>query len=196
MAKADRRDEGGDMSERTIRRAHDRSNARPTRPDMAQGDKAMKCYKDFREFLTVLDQQGQLLRIKDEVKFEPDLVSAGCRLGANWRYRASHSVRQDCRMHRRAGRDECPWLLAQSCVGARHGQGSFAERAVLRVRPSLQAVSRRARARHHGALARSRGRQGHQSVRSLAAVSSEPRRWRVLHRQGLHHLSRPGRLGQ
>jgi 4-hydroxybenzoate decarboxylase len=40
----------------------------------------MKCYKDFREFLSVLDQQGQLLRIKDEVKFEPDLVSAGSAL--------------------------------------------------------------------------------------------------------------------
>jgi vanillate/4-hydroxybenzoate decarboxylase subunit C len=40
----------------------------------------MKCYKDFREFLTVLEQQGQLLRIKDEVKFEPDLAAAGCAL--------------------------------------------------------------------------------------------------------------------
>ncbi len=37
----------------------------------------MKCYQDFREFLTVLDQQGQLLRIHDEVKFEPDLAAAG-----------------------------------------------------------------------------------------------------------------------
>jgi hypothetical protein len=40
----------------------------------------MKCYKDFREFLSVLDQARQLLRIKDEVKFEPDLVSAGAAL--------------------------------------------------------------------------------------------------------------------
>jgi UbiD family decarboxylase len=40
----------------------------------------MKCYKDFREFLSVLEPQGQLLRIKDEVKFEPDLVSAGSAL--------------------------------------------------------------------------------------------------------------------
>jgi UbiD family decarboxylase len=40
----------------------------------------MKCYQDFREFLTVLDQEGQLLRIHDEVKFEPDLAAAGCAL--------------------------------------------------------------------------------------------------------------------
>jgi vanillate/4-hydroxybenzoate decarboxylase subunit C len=40
----------------------------------------MKCYNDFREFLAVLDQAGQLLRINDEVKFEPDLVPAGAAL--------------------------------------------------------------------------------------------------------------------
>ncbi len=40
----------------------------------------MKCYQDFREFLMVLEQQGQLLHIKDEVKFEPDLAAAGCAL--------------------------------------------------------------------------------------------------------------------
>jgi vanillate/4-hydroxybenzoate decarboxylase subunit C len=40
----------------------------------------MRCYQDFREFLTVLEQQGQLLRITDQVKFEPDLAAAGCAL--------------------------------------------------------------------------------------------------------------------
>ena len=41
----------------------------------------MKCYQDFREFISVLEEQGQLLRIKDEVKFEPDLAAAACALG-------------------------------------------------------------------------------------------------------------------
>ena len=40
----------------------------------------MKRYQDLREFLTALEQQGQLLRIKDEVKFEPDLGAAACAL--------------------------------------------------------------------------------------------------------------------
>ena len=40
----------------------------------------MQCYQDFREFLTMLEQQGQLLRINDEVKFEPDLAAAACAL--------------------------------------------------------------------------------------------------------------------
>jgi vanillate/4-hydroxybenzoate decarboxylase subunit C len=40
----------------------------------------MRPYQDFREFLTVLEQQGQLLRITDQVKFEPDLAAAACAL--------------------------------------------------------------------------------------------------------------------
>ena len=40
----------------------------------------MKCYQDLREFLAVLEQQGQLLRITDEVSFEPDLAAAACAL--------------------------------------------------------------------------------------------------------------------
>lgn len=40
----------------------------------------MKCYPDFRAFLSVLEQEGQLLRITEEVKFEPDLAAAGCAL--------------------------------------------------------------------------------------------------------------------
>ena len=58
----------------------------------------MKCYQDFREFLTVLDQQGQLLRIHDEVKFEPDLAAAGCALAQIGDGVPGHSVRQDCRL--------------------------------------------------------------------------------------------------
>ena len=36
----------------------------------------MHAYQDFREFLSVLEQQKQLLRITDPVKLEPDLTAA------------------------------------------------------------------------------------------------------------------------
>ena len=40
----------------------------------------------MREFLSVLEQEQQLLRITDQVKFEPDLAAAACalaRMGEN-----------------------------------------------------------------------------------------------------------------
>lgn len=40
----------------------------------------MKAYPDLRAFISVLEQQGQLLRITEEVKFEPDLAAAACAL--------------------------------------------------------------------------------------------------------------------
>ena len=40
----------------------------------------MRQYQDLREFLTALEQEGQLLRITEEVKFEPDLAAAACAL--------------------------------------------------------------------------------------------------------------------
>src|SRR5262245_24089541 len=40
----------------------------------------MRAYQDFREFISVLDQERQLLRVTDEVKFEPDLAAAACAL--------------------------------------------------------------------------------------------------------------------
>jgi len=40
----------------------------------------MRAYQDLREFLSVLEQEQQLLRITDQVKFEPDLAAAGCAL--------------------------------------------------------------------------------------------------------------------
>lgn len=40
----------------------------------------MRPYQDLRQFLAVLEQQGQLLRITDTVKFEPDLAAAACAL--------------------------------------------------------------------------------------------------------------------
>ena len=36
----------------------------------------MRAYQDFREFLSVLEQQKQLLRITDPVKLEPDMAAA------------------------------------------------------------------------------------------------------------------------
>jgi UbiD family decarboxylase len=40
----------------------------------------MRTYQDLREFLAVLEQQGQLVRITDEVSLEPDLAAAACAL--------------------------------------------------------------------------------------------------------------------
>jgi vanillate/4-hydroxybenzoate decarboxylase subunit C len=38
----------------------------------------MRAYKDLREFLAVLDKEGQLLRYKEQVSLEPDLAAAAC----------------------------------------------------------------------------------------------------------------------
>jgi vanillate/4-hydroxybenzoate decarboxylase subunit C len=40
----------------------------------------MRAYKDLREFLSVLEQERQLLRIHDQVMPEPDLAAAACAL--------------------------------------------------------------------------------------------------------------------
>lgn len=40
----------------------------------------MHAYQDLREFLTVLDQEHQLLTITDQVSLEPDIAAAGCAL--------------------------------------------------------------------------------------------------------------------
>src|SRR5262245_19376223 len=40
----------------------------------------MRAYQDLREFLSVLEREQQLLRITEQVKFEPDLAAAGCAL--------------------------------------------------------------------------------------------------------------------
>ena len=40
----------------------------------------MRAYQDLREFLSVLEQERQLLRIADPVKLEPDLAAAACAL--------------------------------------------------------------------------------------------------------------------
>jgi vanillate/4-hydroxybenzoate decarboxylase subunit C len=40
----------------------------------------MRAYQDLREFLSVLEQERQLLRITEPVKLEPDLAAAACGL--------------------------------------------------------------------------------------------------------------------
>src|SRR5262245_3487881 len=40
----------------------------------------VRAYQDFREFISALDQERQLLRVTEEVKFEPDLAAAACAL--------------------------------------------------------------------------------------------------------------------
>lgn len=40
----------------------------------------MRAYADLREFLAVLEQQKQLLRVEDQVSPEPDLAAAACAL--------------------------------------------------------------------------------------------------------------------
>src|SRR5262245_18370763 len=40
----------------------------------------MHAYQDLREFLTVLEREQQLMRVTEQVKFEPDLAAAGCAL--------------------------------------------------------------------------------------------------------------------
>ncbi len=40
----------------------------------------MRAYKDLREFLSVLEQERQLLRIRDQVLPEPDMAAAACAL--------------------------------------------------------------------------------------------------------------------
>ena len=35
-----------------------------------------KVYKDLREFLKTLEEEGQLIRVKDEVDPEPDIGAA------------------------------------------------------------------------------------------------------------------------
>jgi 4-hydroxybenzoate decarboxylase len=40
----------------------------------------MRAYQDLREFLTVLEQERQLLRITEPVNLEPDLAAAACAL--------------------------------------------------------------------------------------------------------------------
>jgi 4-hydroxybenzoate decarboxylase len=40
----------------------------------------MRAYQDLREFLAVLEGEKQLLRITEQVSFEPDLAAAACAL--------------------------------------------------------------------------------------------------------------------
>jgi 4-hydroxybenzoate decarboxylase len=41
---------------------------------------SMRAYQDLREFLSVLETQQQLLRVTEQINFEPDLAAAACAL--------------------------------------------------------------------------------------------------------------------
>jgi 4-hydroxybenzoate decarboxylase len=40
----------------------------------------MRAYQDLREYLSVLDTERQLIRVTEQVNFEPDLAAAACAL--------------------------------------------------------------------------------------------------------------------
>ena len=46
----------------------------------AYDGETMAGYVDFRDFLATLEKEGQLLRITDQVRLEPDLAAAACAL--------------------------------------------------------------------------------------------------------------------
>jgi UbiD family decarboxylase len=80
----------------------------------------MRPYQDFREFLSVLEQEGQLLRITERVNFEPDLAAAACalvRMGETG-VLSENSIRLGIRIvgqnHRMIGADACNPLLARN----------------------------------------------------------------------------------
>jgi UbiD family decarboxylase len=79
-------------------------------------------YDDLRAFLKALDEQGQLLRITDDVMPEPDIAvaaNAAPRLGDN----ASAGMR--------------PLYTTMTAEIARHGAGNF-EGPNVPVRPAVQ----------------------------------------------------------
>src|SRR5215475_11711588 len=41
---------------------------------------SMRAYQDLREFLSMLEPQQQLLRVTEQINFEPDLAAAACAL--------------------------------------------------------------------------------------------------------------------
>ena len=190
------------MSRRRCCRAGSVRSPRCARPPNAnsktKGDtRFMHAYQDLREFLTVLEQEHQLLTITDQVSLEPDLAAAACALAKIGESTPAIQFEQDRRLHRRPGRDERARLLAQSRAGTRHGQGYAAARPVLRVRPSLPAVSRRAGARADRAVAGGCRRQGRQPLRRCMPLFRLNRGdGGLLHRQGVRRQPRPRRLGQ
>ena len=156
----------------------------------------MHAYQDLREFLAVLEQHRQLLRISDKVHARARPGRRRLRAGAARPGQPGAAVRQHGRLHRCPGGDERARLLAEPCTGAGPAGGRHAEAAVLRLRRALPEVPRHAGTRDAGAVAGGGDRQGHRPVPADAAVPAEPRRRRLLHRQALRHQPRPRRLGQ
>ncbi|MEA2970557.1 MAG: vanillate/4-hydroxybenzoate decarboxylase subunit, partial [Alphaproteobacteria bacterium] len=81
----------------------------------------MRAYQDLGEFLSVLEQEQQLLRITDQVKFEPDLAAAACALARMGENSPAIIFNNIAGCSKCPGCDERAWLLAQSCPCPRHG---------------------------------------------------------------------------
>ena len=72
----------------------------------------MRAYEDLREYLSVLEQERQLLRITEPVGLEPDLAAAACAATRTRGGQPSNSLQQHRRLHQRPGGDERAWLVA------------------------------------------------------------------------------------
>jgi vanillate/4-hydroxybenzoate decarboxylase subunit C len=82
----------------------------------------MRAYQDLREFLSVLDQEHQLLKITEQVSLEPDLAAAACALAKMGG--ATPAIQFEAIAGYKNARVVMnAWFLAQPCAGARNGQG-------------------------------------------------------------------------
>ncbi|GJM70047.1 hypothetical protein HMSSN036_22630 [Paenibacillus macerans] len=87
-------------------------------------------YQDLREFLSALEQEGQLLNIEEEVKPEPDIGAAG-RAAANLGGSSPGAfVQKHLRLSQRTHCDEHDRLLGKSCADARTAEKYAGQRTV------------------------------------------------------------------
>ena len=77
----------------------------------------MRAYQDFREFLAVLDQEKQLLRITDTMKLEPDLAAAAAAATELRGSQPGAALQQRCRLLGCADCHEHPRVVGQPCLG-------------------------------------------------------------------------------
>ena len=87
-------------------------------------------YKDLREFLSVLEQEGQMLRIHDQVLPEPDIAAAACALTEIGENSPAIHFDNSSGLHRRPGGHET-WVVVQPRPVAWHGQRRQHARPVL-----------------------------------------------------------------
>jgi UbiD family decarboxylase len=90
----------------------------------------MRAYKDLREFLSVLEQQRQMLSIHDEVLPEPDMAAAACALTQIGE--ASPAIYFDKIAGFSSARValNCTWIVVQPRSRAWHGKGRKHARSV------------------------------------------------------------------